>query len=220
MIDAETVAARWAAWVRRFWWLRGAAAAFALISLLTLLLPLSEWEALRLIRAAVRSWREIAATVGALIGRLPGLPELDAEVVTFAVLYLSAGAPGVLIMIAGLPGDVERRERTGRFTSGDALAVAGFTLFPLISLAAASIADEQGQEALAAIFLILLGVTTLTGFLFACLFIPGFWRGAVSIPVFLATLDILAVLRAPVIGEAVNAWACGVLDIAPADCAA
>ena len=55
MIDAETVAARWAAWVRRFWWLRGAAAAFALISLLTLLLPLSEWEALRALRAVMRS---------------------------------------------------------------------------------------------------------------------------------------------------------------------
>ena len=139
---------------------------------------------------------------------------------TLAILHLSAGAPGMLIMMLRLPADAERRKRTGRVTQGDALAVAGFTPPPLIALGGFALAAEQGKEALAATFLVLLCMAMLVGVLLACLELPGFWRGAVSILVFLATLETLAILRAPVIGRAVNAWACGVLDIAPADCAA
>ena len=87
---------KWKAWVERFWWLRGAAAAIAVAGTVPSFLDLKSYQFLRMFHALIVGWNKLAEQIGAWIGELVSVPPISATIVNIAIFFFSVGVPAAV----------------------------------------------------------------------------------------------------------------------------
>mgnify|MGYP001049145463 CR=1 FL=1 len=95
---------------KKFVFLRGIAAAFAVLSFVPQFFPFEQMDILRAVRAVIFNWNHLAAIVGDLIGSIPFFPELSARTVNFLILATTVSVPAFYAM---WPGRAYANERSG-----------------------------------------------------------------------------------------------------------
>ena len=78
---------KWTAWVERFWWLRGAAAAMAVAAVLPEHMDLERYEFLRAFHAMIVGWNTLSAQIGSVIGEFLYFPDIAAAEVNTGIFF-------------------------------------------------------------------------------------------------------------------------------------
>lgn len=214
----------WKKYVVAFWWLRGAAAAVVIASLVEKITDFSRFEFLRAIHAAIVGWETLARIVGKLIGEIPYIPELSPNVVNALLFVSSVGIPSAFAGFKYITDDYDEKEFIKYVFSifwGISLSLLlvyiSFEAFKNLSLSM----EGEGVvgwyrvnkwQCIRCVFGISFGFLFIfMMFLRSFLYLPGFSRGVVHVCVFLITVEVLYLLEVPWVHEQINGFACDVL---------
>jgi hypothetical protein len=229
-------------WLERFWFLRGVAAALAVVQLVPVFVDLSAYEFLRAFHALIVGWNLFAAWVGSLIGTLPFIPDLEPVVVNALLFAGSIGVPSAFAFAGGFeerrrsrlswtPSWLDRPMAASAFVSMVVVsylafvwAITGEDPFGVSPLAdAASIDGKYNVGDLELLFGDLDSLTgvlsqfsiiflILTNFCLALWKLKGYARGLIFIAVFILTMQALYWINAPWIADRINDLANSVLS--------
>lgn len=87
------LANQWQNWLARFWWLRGAGAAFAFVGLVTQAFPWERFEFLRFVYALMLSWNSVAEKIAAFLRIDILFPDLGAATVNVLIVVFTVFLP-------------------------------------------------------------------------------------------------------------------------------
>lgn len=190
----------------RLWVVRGMLCAISIIAVVVpQFLSLSRYEFLRAIHVVIVGWNEIASRVGRVIGEIPYIPDLSAEVINLIVFLFSFCVPLMITDYRYLPPDF-----TGirRFIH----ASAGATI-PLIAFTAIITDDFFGVSGLIVRLFFLVALAYHLWVI--CVGLPSFRKGLQFLVGALVVFELLYVVNAPWFTDGVNALACDVLEGEP-----
>ena len=231
---------KWKDWVVRFWWLRGAAAAMAVVAILPQHMNLERYEFLRALHAIIVGWNTIANQIGKIIGEILFVPYIKAAEVNTCILFFSIIVP---IMYAffkpgrsiayeffgGTPEilkDLRKSEVNmtpvyivfwGVRFCGLIICFGMTFVFWMYSTPEHSWYTNNTRESDVFggfLFFIVPSISLIIFFYFAIKIIRGFGRGIVYAFSFIIVIEVLYFL--PITGGYLNTWSCEVLEI-PAD---
>ena len=210
--------ANWKDWVRRFWWLRGVAAAITLAAIAPNYLNLSRYEFLRALHAIIVGWNMVAEILGDFIGKILFLPELSAATVNTAIFTLSVVIPTFIAvtkvhyvsdrLLEYIPISPQSHE-----ANSIALAIV-VVLMPFFYYEMATKGYSTDLY-----WTIILIIATPLFLILPVIVLPGFGRGVLFFLSFIVTVEVLYILQAPWLAEHINTLACDALSVPPEDCA-
>lgn len=211
----------WDGWVERFWFLRGVAAALVLLQLIPEFIDLSRWELLRAFHAMLIGWNRVASAIGDLLELLPFVVEVEAKWVNFA---LFAGA--VSFPVAMLAANIGLRAISSFWNGAQSLQefapvavwtfVASIILFLVPTIPYGIAVGIGGLDLLAHFFVVPVSrgeyfsgwhiVLPIVFWLVALQQFRGYRRGIVLVATFALTLELLYLVNAPFVSEAIRDW--------------
>ena len=225
---------KWKAWVERFWWLRGAAAAMSVIAIVPSFLDLSRYEFLRMFHALIVGWNRVMEVVGLWIGKIPFMPTIPGSVMNTGVFFSSLIAPLIYARFVrqrkiislikeynSKHGETRNFRREARVSDVAfiffVIAVTGF-YWMLISGNYPRIESRWIQ--------IVSALLVFNAVVFAFLFVTsafvvaeelkGFARGIVYLISFFVVMEVMYLLN--LFGGSLNSFACQILEIPESKC--
>lgn len=229
-------------WDKRYWWLRGVTAAFAVLGLVPQFIDVKRFAILRAFHALLFGWNEFASYIGRIIGHISYLPQIEAEFVNIFLLSIACLLPGLKVYHVFIDTVMSHRiiERLKlstplyfryvamgiflqyvilRLLSKSGSKIIHALAAAVISIALAIVATRESKSiveewiSLASAYYIIAGF-----FIIGLIGLRAFRRGVVTVALFVATLEILYLMNLPLVSEFINTKSCAVLEIAPADC--
>jgi len=192
----------WKRWVEAFWFLRGIAAAMTLAVLIPKFTDLSRFEFLRAFHALVVRWNDFAAWIGGLIGMIPFLPELDAEVVNCIIFCVSVGLP------SGIAFAIRISQRREAYSPWQLYASLSVLIYPLAAaLIYYLVVDFSWFRFSGFLDAVLLGGIISFAIMFglALVTLNGYAKGLFLVVTFILTMQVLYWLNTPWLSDQINA---------------
>jgi hypothetical protein len=202
----------WKYLVGRFWWLRGAAAALTLTALVPEFVNLSRYEFLRALHAVIVGWHVVAEKLSYLIGQIPYLPRISADVVSTIIFSATVCIP---LIFAHLKSDIQHHRQILTITVFRVILYSiliPYIYYAIITDGASSLFSSETMRIFG---LVVFGLGVLVSVYFAAMVLPGFWRGLVYVGSFIVAFEILYLLQTPWITEQVNEFVC---EVSPENC--
>lgn len=183
-------------WWQMFWPIRGAIAAFFVLTLLEQAAMLPLRDVLTFVHSIVTGWEFFADRIGRVIGKIPFIPELSQETVS-ALGFISVI---VVPAIFGLVKQVKLRFKNEYFAVGfGILGFVGYSAFVIGLFNAAPRFADDPPDAMG-----MAGIIWMTGSAFSICFMAlsrlrGYWRGFFQFLVAILCMELL--YYAPIIGD-------------------
>ena len=185
-----------------FWVLRGALAAFLVLTLLdgAALLPLR--DVLQFVHTLITGWDVLAHEIGLLIGRIPFVPELHHLTIT------ALGFVSVVIAPASYALAKQMKLRTGRPIFSISFGLLSFVVYSVVTIgifhAIPRLVAGPPLDAKATAGVFHIVFSALLVWLLALTKLKGYWRGFVQFLVVIVLFELL--YYSPIIGEWMRAF--------------
>lgn len=216
----DEVKNKWKAWVARFWWLRGVAAAIAVAGLVPEYMDLSRFEFLRAFHAFVVSWNDFMGNVGRVVGEFLSIPSIPALYLNGLVLFFSISVP--LLFACNRSFSIKKKEKPETSELGElTFEMNRVCQLQMIFYAVPILLFSPIEHAyLSSVFVLLIELFFVAVCVFyfglALVLLKGFGRGLFTVTSFVIALEVMYLLN--VGGGIVNAWACETLEISKEEC--
>lgn len=196
-----------ARFLKRFWFLRGFVAAFALLGLCSEYLDLTQWEFARVVHALVVSWNEAMGWIGKVLATLFGIPEIDRVFINVALIITSTIIPASYAVYQAPDLNFKR----GFFGKKGFYVTVSFLLLSMIGKSW-SIKLNDGHDSLP----IWMALSAIMCIIIASQYLKSFGRGVLYVISLLLVVEV--VYWMPFFGDFLAAFADGVLGAdRPAD---
>lgn len=208
MADLEET---WKAWIRRFWWLRGVTTALALTALVPTFIDLSRYEFLRAFHAVIVGWNLVTEKLGEIIGEIPFIPQISGEVVSTLIFIISIGLPIFIAVMKDLIIDYYV-DKYGIYYILRLIIVSGAPFVITLSYYGTLVGFYDTPE----IFILLAAL--LLSLLMTILALPGYGKGLLFVASFIIAMEVLYVLKTPLLAEQISQFVCEALEAPPENC--
>jgi hypothetical protein len=205
---------RWKAWIAGICWIRGVTAAMALAALVPNFVDLSRYQFLRVAYATIIGWNSLAESIGRYAGEIPFLPVVSADLINTILITTTLFVPVAFWYVKKILKEYKNpRPRNSNYS-----IFFLFILFTPLGYYEVKTMQYENYWGIETLHYYILLVIFIASFVLTLRSFPGYRRGLISLIGFIATLQILYLLNAPIIGKHINEFSCGILKISPDKC--
>ncbi len=212
---------RWQGWLKRFWWLRGIAAAMTMAALVPQFIDVSRYEFLASFHAMIVGWNEVCRWIGSIVGEIPFLPDLSDTQVSTIVFATTVGVPVAINFYVQRRFARTEKESYSKFTENFFEIL--LCIFPIVFLVLFyhSLVTVGLPRELVSILIFIPGALLFIGsWVWAILVLHGYGRGVLYSVTFILMMELLYMLNTPWLADQIRNLPCELQSPPPAHCQA
>jgi hypothetical protein len=201
----------WNSWVLRFSWARGVFAAVTLFALVPQFTDLSRFQALSAFHALVLLWDDATRVMGIVIGQLPFIPTIPSRIVSAFIFAIAVATPSLLSIAIPHKNPLIRRMVWMRRTMVICVLSTSFLTYIVMSHPDATLGVQivfGSGVFIVAMLSVYLSYYASRAYVHGMIFAIGF----------VATAELLYLVKLPVFTDAVNRFTCLQLGLEEVAC--